>query len=72
MAGDDNRAFEHVPELANISGPDGIPEVVENFRVHAGNVAIMLLVKIGQDRIADRGDVVFPFPKRRQGEVKDV
>src|SRR5580704_3556548 len=68
----DYRALQYIAKLADISGPRRALEFVEHGRVNRSDVTPMLLIEIGKNGFADRGDVISAVAQGRQRDAKNI
>jgi hypothetical protein len=70
--GQDGRAFEHVPQFADVAGPVIIDQRAPCILRDAAGRASQRLGKVREERVAQRHDVVATIPQWGQLDRKDV
>src|SRR5690242_9822718 len=63
-------SFEDVPEFANVPGPVVPLQCLEGSGLDGGDLGFMTAVQIGNDRLAQRRQVLQPVSQRRQREMQ--
>src|SRR5262245_27288588 len=68
----DGRAFEHVPQLADIARPVVVDERLPCVPRDSGGRSSKRSADLVEECLAERQDIVAASPQRRQRELEDV
>src|SRR5579863_9991689 len=68
----DDGAFEHIAQLADVSRPGVIVKKFADFRIDAANLPAVFGIKVAQNVLDERREILFAIAQCGQMNVKNV